>query len=206
MELFSNLAVSSFSAGVDEVGRGPLAGPVVAGAVILNSRRPIAGLADSKRLTPRRREALAAEIKTHALAWALGHASVAEIDAMNILRASHLAMQRAVAGLSVAPEVIFVDGNLLPAFEAPAVAVVKGDSRVAEISAGAILAKVARDNLMREMDVQLPGYGFAKHKGYPTAEHLAALAQRGPCAEHRRSFAPVRNAEQARMRQSEASA
>ena len=167
MELFANLAAPVFSAGVDEVGRGPLAGPVVAGAVVLDARRPIRGLADSKRLSARRREALAVEIKDHALAWGLGEASVAEVDAMNVLRASHLAMQRAVAALALTPEVIFVDGNLLPAFAVPAVAVVKGDARVAEISAGAILAKVARDEIMRNMDTELPGYGFAKNKGYP---------------------------------------
>lgn len=194
MELFANLAAPSLSAGVDEVGRGPLAGPVVAGAVVLDSRRTIAGLVDSKRLSAPRREAIAIEIKTHALAWGIGEASVPEIDAMNILRASHLAMQRAVAALSLTPEVIFVDGNLLPAFAIPAVAVVKGDARVPEISAGAIIAKVARDEIMRALDGELPGYGFARHKGYPTAAHLAALLQLGPCAQHRYSFAPVRAA------------
>lgn len=192
--MFANLAAPSLSAGVDEVGRGPLAGPVVAGAVVLDSRRTIAGLVDSKRLSAPRREAIAIEIKTHALAWGIGEASVPEIDAMNILRASHLAMQRAVAALSLTPEVIFVDGNLLPAFAIPAVAVVKGDARVPEISAGAIIAKVARDEIMRALDGELPGYGFARHKGYPTAAHLAALLQLGPCAQHRYSFAPVRAA------------
>ena len=196
MELFANLAVPELSAGVDEVGRGPLAGPVVAGAVVLDRRKPIAGLADSKRLSARRREALALEIKARALAWGIGEASVAEIDTMNILRASHLAMQRAVAALSVTPQIIFVDGNLLPPFVTPAVAVVKGDGRVPEISAGAILAKVARDRIMQEMDTVIPAYGFARHKGYPTAEHLAALAAHGPCVHHRRSFAPVREAQQ----------
>ena len=197
MELFADLAGQSLSAGVDEVGRGPLAGPVVAGAVILNPREPIVGLADSKRLTARRREALSEEIKAHALAWGLGQASVVEIDAMNILRASHLAMQRAVAALSISPDVIFVDGALLPAFATPAVAVVKGDSRVPAISAGAILAKVARDDMMRRLDGKLPGYGFARHKGYPTPQHLAALTLHGPSAHHRESFAPVRLARRA---------
>ena len=194
MELFANLAAPAFSAGVDEVGRGPLAGPVVAGAVVLDARRPIIGLADSKRLSTQRREELAVEIRSHALAWGLGEASVAEVDAMNILRASHLAMQRAVAALALTPEVIFVDGNLLPAFAVPAVAVVKGDARVAEISAGAIIAKVARDEIMRNLDSELPGYGFAKNKGYPTPEHLAALRKLGPCPQHRQSFAPVKEA------------
>ena len=194
MELFANLAVPCHSAGVDEVGRGPLAGPVVAGAVILDSRKPIVGLADSKRLSAQRREGLAEEIQTRALAWAVGEASVVEIDAMNILRASHLAMQRAVAALAQVPEIIFVDGNLLPAFFVPAGAVVKGDCRVPEISAGAILAKVARDAMMRDLDAAFPDYGFAKHKGYPTPQHLAALSLHGPCRHHRNSFAPVREA------------
>ncbi len=206
MELFANLAVPRHSAGVDEVGRGPLAGPVVAGAVILDSRKPIVGLADSKRLSAQRREALSEEIKAHALAWAVGEASVAEIDTVNILRASHLAMQRAVAALAQVPEVIFVDGNLLPAFLVPAVAVVKGDSRVPEISAGAIVAKVTRDAMMRDMDAAFPDYGFAGHKGYPTPQHLAALAEHGPCRHHRNSFAPVREARRVRARALEVSA
>ena len=197
MDLFSNQATRRLSAGVDEVGRGPLAGPVVAGAVVLGENCRIDGLRDSKRLSPRRREALAEEIKQRAFAWGLGEASVEEIDRLNILRASHLAMQRAVAAMDVEPDIILVDGHLLPDFAVPALAVVKGDGRIREISAGSILAKVARDALMCELDVQLPQYGFARHKGYPTPQHLAALAAHGPCHAHRRSFAPVREAEQA---------
>lgn len=193
MGLFDDLAGTNLTAGVDEVGRGPLAGPVVAGAVVLDPLRPIDGLKDSKRLNARRRAELAEEIRAKALVWGLGRAEVEEIDALNILRASHLAMQRAVAALSVEPEMILVDGNLLPVFSVPAVAVVKGDARVPEISAGAILAKVARDREMIELDRLYPGYGFAGHKGYPTAEHLSALAELGACAVHRTSFAPVRD-------------
>jgi len=196
MDLFSNQATRRLSAGVDEVGRGPLAGPVVAGAVVLGENCSIDGLRDSKRLSPRRREALAEEIKQRAFAWGLGEASVEEIDRLNILRASHLAMQRAVAAMDVEPDIILVDGHLLPDFAVPALAVVKGDERIREISAGSILAKVARDALMCELDVRLPQYGFARHKGYPTPQHLAALAAHGPCHAHRRSFAPVREAEQ----------
>lgn len=199
MGLFDDLALATLSAGVDEVGRGPLAGDVVAGAVVLDARRPISGLKDSKRLTASRREALAAEIKEKALAWALGRADVAEIDRLNILRASHLAMQRAVAALRIEPELILVDGNLLPAFATPAVAVVKGDNRVPEISAGAIIAKVDRDLEMIALDMRFPEYGFARHKGYGTPEHLRALAQLGPCPIHRSSFAPVRDARRASL-------
>ena len=195
MGLFDDLAGSNLTAGVDEVGRGPLAGPVVAGAVILDPLRPIDGLKDSKRLNAKRRAELAEEIRFKALAWGLGRAEVEEIDALNILRASHLAMQRAVSALSVEPEMVLVDGNLLPVFPVPAVAVVKGDTRVPEISAGAILAKVARDREMIELDGRFPGYGFAAHKGYPTADHLAALTQLGACPVHRSSFAPVRDLE-----------
>lgn len=194
MKPFECLAYPILSAGVDEVGRGPLAGPVVAGAVVLDARRPVSGLKDSKRLTASARLRLAAEIKDKALAWALGRAEVAEIDRLNILRASHLAMQRAVAALGLEPELILVDGNLLPAFASPAMAVVKGDNRVPEISAGAIIAKVDRDLEMQALGERFPGYGFARHKGYPTAEHLRALARLGPCPLHRWSFAPVRNA------------
>jgi ribonuclease HII len=193
MGLFDDLAGSNLTAGVDEVGRGPLAGPVVAGAVVLDPARPIAGLKDSKRLNASRRTELAEEIRDKALAWGLGRAEVEEIDAINILQASHLAMQRAVSSLALEPEVILVDGNLLPVFAVPAVAVVKGDARVPEISAGAILAKVARDKEMTELDLVYPGYGFAGHKGYPTAEHLLALSALGPCPVHRSSFAPVRD-------------
>lgn len=192
--LFDELSAPGLSAGVDEVGRGPLAGPVVAGAVVLDPARPIAGLKDSKRLSAARRELLADEIRRSALAWGLGRAEVTEIDRLNILRASHLAMQRAVVALGIEPEVILVDGNMLPAFDRPAVAIVKGDGRIAEISAGAILAKVHRDREMTELAVRYPQYGFDRHKGYATAEHLRALATIGPCPVHRSSFAPVQRA------------
>jgi ribonuclease HII len=181
-------------AGVDEVGRGPLAGPVVAGAVILDSERPIAGLRDSKRLSARRRSELADQIRDRALAWALGRAEVEEIDALNILRASHVAMQRAVAALAVAPEFVLVDGNLTPEFAVPAVAIVGGDDRVGAISAAAIIAKVARDEEMVALAARYPGYGLDQHKGYPTPAHLRALERQGASPAHRRSFAPVRRA------------
>ena len=179
-------------AGVDEVGRGPLIGPVVAAAVILDPTRPIAGLADSKKLSEKRREQLAQEIKATALAWAVAEASVQEIDEINILHASLLAMRRAVEALSPAAEFVLVDGNRCPTLACPVAAVIKGDSRVAAISAASILAKVARDRQMLEMDEIYPGYGLAKHKGYPTKEHFAALAHLGITPEHRRSFGPVR--------------
>ena len=178
-------------AGVDEVGRGPLAGPVVAAAVILDPARPIAGLADSKTLSPLRREQLAVEIRAKALAWALGRAEVAEIDRINILQASLLAMQRAVAALSIVPEQALVDGNRCPPLACPCRAIVKGDATVPAISAASILAKVARDAEMGELHERYPQYGFAQHKGYPTAAHRDALRRFGPCPEHRRSFAPV---------------
>lgn len=181
-------------AGVDEAGRGPLVGPVVAAAVILDPARPIEGLADSKRLSARRREALAALIRERALAWAVASASPAEIDRLNILHATLLAMQRAVAGLAPAAERVLVDGNRCPALPCPVEAVVGGDASVAAISAASILAKVARDADCVRLDADYPGYGFAAHKGYPTAVHLEALARLGPCPEHRRSFAPVRRA------------
>ena len=176
---------------MDEVGRGPLAGPVLAAAVILRGSGP-EGLTDSKKLTARRREKLAAEIKDSALSWSLGRAEVDEIDQMNILRASHLAMERAVAGLTVTPEVALVDGNLLPRLSLPAVAVVKGDGRIPAISAASILAKVVRDEEMIALAERYPGYGFEQHKGYGTAAHLQALKRLGPTPQHRRSFAPVR--------------
>lgn len=178
-------------AGVDEVGRGPLAGPVVAAAVILDPARPIAGLADSKTLSPLRREQLATEIRAKALAWALGRAEVAEIDRLNILQASLLAMQRAIAALSIVPEQALVDGNRCPLLACPCRAIVKGDATVPAISAASILAKVARDAEMGELHERYPRYGFAQHKGYPTAAHRDALRRFGPCPEHRRSFAPV---------------
>ena len=179
-------------AGVDEAGRGPLAGPVLAAAVILDIHRPIAGLADSKTLSAPRREELAEAIRAHALAWALGSASVEEIDRMNILQASLLAMQRAVQALRLAPDEAWVDGNRAPALACRARAIVRGDATVAAISAASILAKVARDAEMLVLDARFPVYGFARHKGYPTAVHLAALAAHGASPVHRRSFAPVR--------------
>lgn len=178
-------------AGVDEVGRGPLAGPVVAAAVILDPARPIAGLADSKTLSPLRREQLAVEIRAKALAWALGRAEVAEIDRLNILQASLLAMQRAIAALSIVPDQALVDGNRCPLLACPCRAIVRGDATVPAISAASILAKVARDAEMGELHERYPRYGFAQHKGYPTAAHRDALRRFGPCPEHRRSFAPV---------------
>ncbi|PTY37173.1 ribonuclease HII [Saccharospirillum sp. MSK14-1] len=182
-------------AGVDEVGRGPLAGDVVAAAVILDPQQPIAGLADSKKLTAKRREALAEQIKSQALAWCVARASVAEIDELNILQASLLAMRRAVAGLSVVPEFCQIDGNRLPTgLPCPAEAVVGGDGKVEAISAASILAKVQRDQELVELDQRFPQYGFARHKGYPTAEHLAALAEHGVTDHHRRSYAPVQRA------------
>ncbi len=181
-------------AGVDEVGRGPLVGDVVTAAVILDPARPIAGLADSKKLSEKRREFLYEEIKEKALAWCIGRAVPAEIDELNILHATMLAMQRAVAGLAITPDFVLIDGNRCPALAMPSQAVVKGDSRVAEISAASILAKVTRDREMVELDLAFPEYGFAKHKGYPTAAHLEQLARLGATAHHRRSFAPVRRA------------
>ena len=179
-------------AGVDEVGRGPLAGPVVTAAVILDPQRPIDGLADSKKLSERRREALADAIKVNALAWAIGRAEVEEIDQLNILQATMLAMQRAVAGLGIEPEHVLVDGNRCPKLNCSCEYVIKGDSRVAAISAASILAKVSRDSEMCELDAQFPGYGLAGHKGYPTKAHIDALQALGVTPIHRRSFGPVR--------------
>lgn len=179
--------------GVDEAGRGPLAGPVVAAAVVLDERNPVAGLADSKALSERRREALADLIRARALAWAVGRAEVEEIDRVNVLQASLLAMRRALAGIARVPDKVLVDGNRLPDdLPCAAEAVVGGDASVACISAASILAKVARDREMIELDARFPGYGLAAHKGYGTRAHLAALAELGPSPIHRRSFAPVR--------------
>ena len=178
-------------AGVDEAGRGPLAGPVVAAAVILDPRQPIAGLADSKKLTARRRERLYDEICAKALCCSIALASVAEIDRFNILQATLLAMQRAVAGLRLPPAKVQVDGNRLPTLGVLAEAIVDGDATVPAISAASILAKVQRDRWCAEVDAQWPQYGFAAHKGYGTAAHLAALRAHGACEHHRRSFAPV---------------
>lgn len=201
MRLFEDRPLPRLTAGVDEVGRGPLAGPVLAAAVILDPARPIDGLKDSKRLTASRREELAQEIRAVAVAWALGRAEVEEIDTLNILRASHLAMQRAVAALASTPALVFVDGNLTPHFAAPAVALVGGDALMPAISAAAILAKVARDAEMVALAQTYPGYGLEQHKGYATARHLEALAALGPTPLHRRSFAPVRTPEEARAQQ-----
>lgn len=186
--------VAQSIAGVDEVGRGPLVGDVVTAAVILDPARPIAGLADSKKLSEKRRVALYDEIKDKALAWCIGRANPEEIDRLNILHATLLAMQRAVAGLSITPDFVLIDGNRCPALAMPAQAVVKGDSLVQEISAASILAKVTRDREMTELDRLFPQYGFAQHKGYPTALHREKLMQFGATPHHRRSFAPVRNA------------
>ncbi len=181
-------------AGVDEVGRGPLVGAVVTAAVILDPARPIVGLADSKKLSEKRRLALYDEIVEKALSWSLGRAEPEEIDRLNILHATMLAMQRAVAGLHISPDYVLIDGNRCPALAMPSLAVVKGDSLVREISAASIIAKVTRDREMSELDVLFPQYGFAQHKGYPTALHMEKLAQHGVTPHHRRSFAPVRNA------------
>ncbi len=181
-------------AGVDEAGRGPLAGPVFAAAVILDPDRPIAGLRDSKTLSARRRESLADAIRRDALAWAIASADVAEIDTLNILQATMLAMRRAVAALSIEPAEVLVDGTHCPKVRFAVRAIVKGDRDVAAISAASILAKTARDALLCELDLQYPHYGFAQHKGYGTAEHLVALLLHGPCPVHRRSFAPVAQA------------
>ncbi len=193
-QLGAGWAAPGLVAGVDEAGRGPLAGPVVAAAVILNDLKPIKGLADSKVLTARRREALAEEILAKALCCSVAQASAAEVDRLNILQATMLAMQRAVAGLRLLPHRVVVDGNRVPCMSMPVAAVVKGDARVAAISAASILAKTHRDRLCLQLHEAFPTYGFADHKGYATAEHLRALQQLGPCAEHRRSFAPVRAA------------
>ncbi len=181
----------ALTAGVDEAGRGPLAGPVVAAAVILNDLRPIGGLADSKKLTAARREVLFDQIRAHALCFAIAEASVEEIDRLNILQATLLAMQRAVAGLRLRPGLVLVDGNRLPVFDCTAEAVVGGDALVQSISAASILAKVHRDRWCVDVHAQYPQYGFAGHKGYGTAEHMAALRAHGACPLHRRSFAPV---------------
>jgi ribonuclease HII len=183
--------VGSLVAGVDEAGRGPLAGPVIAAAVVLDAAKPVKGLADSKILSAGRREELAVLIEERALCWALGRAEVEEIDRLNILRASLLAMQRAVAVLSPRPGLVLVDGNRAPELACPVQTVVRGDATVPAISAASILAKVARDAEMRELDALFPGYGFARHKGYPTSAHLEALQKQGVSAVHRRSFAPV---------------
>jgi ribonuclease HII len=188
----SALFVRKLIAGVDEVGRGPLAGPVVAAAVILDETKPIEGLADSKVLSATRREELVHLIRERALCWALGRAEVEEIDRLNILRASLLAMKRAVEALSLPPELVLVDGNQAPELDCPVQTIIRGDATVPAISAASILAKVARDAEMCVLDRRFPGYGFSKHKGYPTAAHLHALEVQGVSAIHRRTFGPVR--------------
>lgn len=177
--------------GVDEAGRGPLAGPVVAAAVILDPSCPIEGLNDSKKLSAKRREALALEIRARARAWAVAEASVEEIDALNILKASLLAMQRAVAGLSISPEKALIDGNKCPELSCSVEAIVGGDGKVAAIAAASILAKTVRDALMLKLHADYPMYGFDRHMGYPTAFHLQALREHGASPVHRRSFGPV---------------
>ncbi|MEW5837504.1 MAG: ribonuclease HII [Pseudomonadota bacterium] len=192
-DLFSNLeAPLRFVAGVDEAGRGPLAGAVFAAAVILDPARPIVGLNDSKKLSEKKREALFVEIQAKAFAWSIAEASAEEIDRINILQASLLAMQRAVAALHCAPDEVLVDGNHAPRFACAARAIVGGDALQPCISAASILAKVARDRAMLDLHAFYPQYGFARHKGYPTKEHMHALQMHGACAEHRRSFAPVK--------------
>lgn len=184
-------ATEKIAAGTDEVGRGPLAGDVVAAAVILDPERPINGLRDSKKLSEKNRLDCSQQIREKALCYAIARASVAEIDSLNILQASLLAMHRAVADLSTQPEFVYVDGNFCPQWDYPSQAVVKGDSLVANIAAASVLAKVTRDQEMLELEEMYPGYGFARHKGYPTAYHLEALKSLGVSPVHRRSFAPV---------------
>lgn len=183
--------VAGLVAGVDEAGRGPLAGPVVAAAVILDDLQPIKGLADSKMLSARRREQLFDEIRAKALCCCIAQASVEEIERLNILQATLLAMRRAVEGLRLKPALVLVDGNRLPVLTVRAEAIVKGDALVAAISAASILAKVHRDRWCADIDVQYPQYGFAQHKGYGTAQHLAALTEHGACPQHRKTFRPV---------------
>jgi ribonuclease HII len=183
--------VSGLIAGVDEAGRGPLAGPVVAAAVILDDRQPIRGLTDSKKLSAKRREALFDEIRAKALCCSIAQSSVEEIDTLNILQATLLAMRRAVMGLRLPPKLVLVDGNRLPVLDMRAEAIVKGDDKVPAISAASILAKFSRDRWCMEYHQHFPHYGFDQHKGYGTADHLAALRQHGPCPEHRRTFRPV---------------
>lgn len=193
-DLFKSLGLT---AGVDEAGRGPLAGPVVAAAVILDPNRPIVGLTDSKKLSAKRRSVLAEEIKQHSIAWSVGCADSTEIDTINILQATMLAMHRSISGLSVTPSMVQVDGNCLPDLRINGTliageAIVGGDDLVAEISAASIIAKTCRDEMMRELDKRYPQYEFARHKGYGTEIHRARLQEFGPCPEHRQSFAPVR--------------
>ncbi|MCF6768201.1 ribonuclease HII [Thiotrichales bacterium 19S11-10] len=185
--------IDKLHAGVDEAGRGPLIGSVVAAAVILDPKQPIEGLADSKKLSEKKRERLAVEIKQKSLSYAVAYATEIEIDQLNILNASLLAMKRAVQQLSIQPEFVYVDGNKLPSWEYPSEAVIKGDSKIAAISAASILAKVTRDHMMIELDDRHPQYGFKKHKGYPTKAHIDAIMIHGILKEHRKSFKPIRD-------------
>lgn len=178
--------------GVDEAGRGPLAGPVIAAAVVLDSAVPISGLADSKKLTAKRREQLCVKIKRDAVSWAVGRAEVEEIDSLNILQATLLAMKRAVMALNIEPDLVLIDGNQKPALTHAMETIIKGDDLIKEISAASILAKVSRDFEMLELDRIYPQYGFSKHKGYPTKAHVAALQEYGVSVIHRRSFGPVK--------------
>ncbi len=198
-DLFGQIYSVHDAAGVDEVGRGPLAGPVVAAAVILDPDRPIEGLKDSKELEPEERETLAKLVRERALAWALGRADVDEIDRINILRATLVAMRRAVSALRVTPSVAYIDGNIAPALSMPAITVIGGDGKVPSISAASVIAKVARDAEMIELAERYPEYGFDKHKGYATPAHMAALDEHGPSPLHRKSFAPVTRAASGQM-------
>ncbi|WP_104402001.1 ribonuclease HII [Vibrio penaeicida] len=191
---FEYPTVHQLFAGVDEVGRGPLVGDVVTAAVILDPNNPIEGLTDSKKLSEKKRQALFPEIKEKALAWAVGRCSPEEIDELNILQATMVAMQRAIAGLDPQPDFALIDGNRVPELPMAALAVVKGDLRVAEISAASIIAKVVRDSEMEELDKKHPEFGFANHKGYPTKAHFEAIEKHGVIAEHRKSFKPVKRA------------
>ena len=198
-DLFGQIYSVQDAAGVDEVGRGPLAGPVVAAAVILDPDQPIEGLRDSKELDPEERETLAELVRERALAWALGRAEVDEIDRINILRATLVAMRRAVSALRVTPSVAYIDGNIAPALPMPAITVIGGDAKVPSISAASVVAKVARDAEMTALAERFPAYGFEKHKGYATPAHMAALDEHGPSPLHRKSFAPVTRAASGQM-------
>ncbi len=191
-ELDFDVSPYRFIAGLDEAGRGPLVGPVVAAAVILDEANPIEGLNDSKKLSEKKRDHLEILIKERALAWSVAVVEAEEIDRINILQASLLAMKNAAESLSVQPDLALADGNKCPSLNCRVEAIVKGDSKVAAISAASILAKVARDRLMRALHAQYPQYGFDQHKGYPTKIHMQLLAEHGPCPEHRKSFGPVR--------------
>lgn len=180
-------------AGIDEVGRGPLAGPVIVAAVILDPKHPIEGLADSKKLTEKQRSVKAKDIRQYALAWAITRADVEEIDSVNILQATLIAMRRAYSALDKKPTLVLVDGNKLPDINCPAESIVKGDQKIPEISAASIIAKVARDFEMTQMAIRYPGYGFERHKGYPTKAHVAAIEKLGVLRIHRRSFAPIKD-------------